>query len=158
MNALLLILATIPPYTDGVPATYPEDVYAAAVETYLLYSRSRGVIDKALQENPALDVDREVLSRLYAEAGKMEYQHRPLMEPDILPDGSRRLSEDPPFHPLWRPVIKNGKQVYVLDYTGGPLESRTAWLWTHDSDPRACWRAAVALKKIADEVSQGGAR
>jgi hypothetical protein len=156
MNALLLILATIPPYTDGVPATYPEDVYAAAVEVHLLYARSRGVIDAALQENPALDVDRHVLSRLYAEAGKMEYQHSPLMEPDILPDGSRRT--DAFGNPLWRPAIKDGKQVYVLDYTGGPLESRTAWLWTHDSDPRACWRAAVALKKIADEVSQGGAR
>jgi len=156
MNALLLILATIPPYTDGVPATYPEDVHAAAVEVHLLYSRSRGIIDAALQENPALDIDREVLSRLYAEAAKLEYQHRPLMEPDILPNGSRRT--DAYGNPLWRPAIKNGKQVYVLDYTGGPLECKTAWLWTHDSDPRDCLRAAVALKEIADEVLQGGTR
>jgi len=154
MNALLLMLATIPPYAGVVPATYPDDVLHAAAAVQQMYAESRGRIDAAIAANPMIEVDRESLVQLYARASKMEWQHRPLMEPDIMPDGKQR--EDADKNPLWRPVLKNGEQVYVREYTGGPIESRKTWLWTHDSDPRDCWRAALALKAIADKI--GGQR
>jgi len=154
MNALLLMLATIPPYTGVVPATYPDDVLHAAAAVQQMYAESRGRIDAAIAANPMIEVDRESLVQLYARASKMEWQHRLLIEPDITPDGEQR--EDANKIPLWRPALKDGKQVYVFDYTGGPAECRKNWLWTHDSDPRDCLRAALALKAIADKI--GGQR
>ena len=154
MNALLLMLATIPPYTGVVPATYPDDVLHAAAAVQQMYAESRGRIDAAIAANPMIEVDRESLVRLYARASKMEWQYRLLTEPDIGPDGKQR--KDANKIPLWRPILKDGKQMYVFDYTGGPAECRKNWLWTHDSDPRDCLRAALALKAIADEI--GGQR
>lgn len=123
MNALLLMLATIPPYADGVPATYPTDVLLAAATVQQSYSEARSRIDAAMAADPTIEVDKVALSRLYARASKMEWQHSA--------DGG-------------------------VVYTGGPVETRQTWLWTHDSDPRDCWRAVVALRKIADEI--GGQR
>ena len=123
MNALLLMLATIPPYADGVPATYPDDVLLAAAAVQQVYGEARARIDGARLADPTIEVDEVALARLYARASKMEWQHS----------------------------VDGG-----IVYTGGPVEARKTWLWTHDSDPRDCWRAAVTLKKIADEI--GGQR
>ena len=75
MNALLLMLATIPPYTGVVPATYPDDVLHAAAAVQQMYAESRGRIDAAIAANPMIEVDRESLVQLYARASKMEWQH-----------------------------------------------------------------------------------
>jgi len=145
MNALLLLLATIPPYPDGMtPTTYPEEVYLAAVAVQELYIESRGRIDKELFQNPASNIDRKKLGKLCETCSLLEWQMRPVLEKYIDADGNEAV----------RKVYKDGKQVFTPQYTGGPLRAKKTWVWTHDTDPRDCLKAALELKDIADDIKQ----
>jgi hypothetical protein len=145
MNAILLLLATIPPYPDGMtPVTYREEIYLAAAAVHEVYIESRGRIDKELLENPASNIDREKLYKLYETCSLLEWQMRPVLETYMDADGNVKR----------RKVYKNGKQVFTPQYTGGPLRANKTWVWTHNTDPRDCLEAALILKNLADDINQ----